>query len=141
MLALTIWQPMAWAISAGHKRIENRTWVRPHLVDPQLAIHAGKEWHAPHAEQMRELLGIDVPPRAHAQHGAVIAVARVAGFVHKDSKQKNAAKYIADPFFSGPYGWVLTDVVALPKPVLCKGRQGLWTLPVGAQAEVVAQLS
>lgn len=30
------------------------------------------------------------------------------------------------PWFSGPYGWLLVDVVAFPEPVPAKGAMGLW---------------
>ena len=40
MYALTIHQPWAWAIMAGIKRVENRTWRTSHRGP--LVIHAGK---------------------------------------------------------------------------------------------------
>lgn len=140
MMALTIWQPMAWAIAEGHKRIENRTWIRPRLIGQLMAIHAGEKWHEEHAEQMRDLLGLAVPTKVELVHGAVIAVVTVRGFVHEDDTQANAKRYQASNFFSGPYGWILSKAKKLNKPVPCKGRQGLWTLPVGVCAEVEAQL-
>lgn len=40
-----------------------------------------------------------------------------------------------DPWFCGPVGWYLRDVVAI-KPVPCKGAQGLWSLPPEVLADV-----
>ena len=33
-----------------------------------------------------------------------------------------------DPYFAGPYGWVLSHVEALTLPVFCPGRQGVWRM-------------
>lgn len=41
-MAITLWQPWAWAISDYTKRIENRTWAPPNWRKGQtMAIHAG----------------------------------------------------------------------------------------------------
>src|SRR5690606_7103750 len=32
-------------------------------------------------------------------------------------------------WFVGPFGWQLTDPVAPPEPVPCRGAQGLWRVP------------
>lgn len=39
----------------------------------------------------------------------------------------------------GRYGWVLRNVRALPEPVPCRGRHGLWTPPADVLAQVEAQ--
>lgn len=44
MKALSILQPWAWLITAGHKDIENRRWWTNYR-GPFL-IHAGKKWGA-----------------------------------------------------------------------------------------------
>lgn len=44
-------------------------------------------------------------------------------------------------WFFGPVGYVLRDVIALPKPIQCRGYQGFWTLPEEISAAVSAQLS
>lgn len=125
---LTLWQPMAWAVAAGHKPIENRPW-RPYRDVTHVAIHAGQRWHRIHEMQIRRLLGIDVPKQAH-RHGCIIAVARIAGVVTKSDS----------PWFSGPYGWVLDEVVALDDPVPCKGSLGLWRLPIIESVKMEKQL-
>ena len=35
----------------------------------------------------------------------------------------------------------LTDVIALPEPVPCRGAQGLWTLPADVESAVLAQIA
>lgn len=42
-------------------------------------------------------------------------------------------------FHDGRYGWVLRNVRALPEPVPCRGRHGLWTPPADVLAQVEAQ--
>ena len=44
MKAVTIWQPWAWAIAAGHKPVVNRTWSPLGRIQwgERIAIHAAK---------------------------------------------------------------------------------------------------
>ena len=114
---LTLWQPMGWAIAAGHKPIENRP-RKPYRGVTHLAIHAGAKFHAPHAEQIRDYLGIEVPPRGELVHGAIICVVRLTGYVTESES----------PWYSGPFGWTLADVKPLPVPIVRKGALGLWRL-------------
>ena len=114
---LTLWQPMAWAVKAGHKDIENRTWP-PRGGVTHLAIHAGAKYHKPHADQIREILGLDVPTRSEAIQGAIIAVAKVVGCVEESTSR----------WFSGPFGWVLDEVQPLKRVIRRGGMLGLWKL-------------
>lgn len=130
---LTLWQPMAWAISdlkePQAKRIENRPW-QPWAGVTHVAIHAGSKYHRPHAEQIAEAFGIEVPRKL--PHGVVLCVARIDGV---------ADPTCSDPWFCGPgvdgdpnYGWRLADVVRLPSPLPCRGALGLWRLPSTIEA-------
>ena len=125
MRALTLWQPMAWAISDYTKRIENRPW-KPwaSVVGKRIAIHAGKRYHREHAEQIEAVFGIKVPPKSELPLGAIVATA-VVGVVH-DERSMVA---VDDPWYSGPFGWALEDVVKLREPIIINGAQGLWRLP------------
>lgn len=152
ILALTILQPWATLIAQGPKRVENRTWAPRGLkVGDYLALHAGvfsprlaDHWN--YALDLAEFHGIldEVPLlkqwndvingelgrlyRARCKrflqgavpHGAVIGVARLAG-VERETPA-------SDPWWCGPVGWRLTDVVGI-EPVPCSGAQGLWELP------------
>lgn len=126
---LTLWQPMAWAISDLDKRIENRPW-KPWAGVTHVAIHAGLTYHRPHAEQIAEVFGIEVPKRSDLPKGAIVAVARLAGCVEESD----------DPWFSGPFGWVLDDVVKLPEPIPIKGAMGLWHLPRDIRPQLTPHL-
>ena len=112
--ALSIRQPWAWAIAAGHKRVENRSWSTSYRG--KLAIHASRVVETEAFRHIEQLAGAAVPFRLAT--GAIVAVAHLVEVVTTSS----------DPWFHGPYGFLLTDVVAIP-PVPCVGRQQLFKLP------------
>jgi hypothetical protein len=130
MMALTLWQPWAWAISDHTKRIENRTWRPPPHREPELlAIHAGTTFDEEAAQGIEEDFGVRIP-RPCVQK-AVVAVARYGGVVTRSS----------DPWFVGPFGWVLEDVVKLDIPIGCRGAQGLWDLPGDVERAVMREVA
>jgi hypothetical protein len=143
--ALTLTQPWAWAISHGSKRIENREWDAPWLVGRYLAIHAGKTYDAEAAADLAsrfvELGPISMPPAKDLiTLGAIVAVARVARFIHGVQGSLGyevppGDPLVESPWFAGPIGWVLEDVTAID-PVPCRGYQRIWTVP-GALADEV----
>lgn len=130
MYALTVKQPWAWAIAkrAGDERfkgIENRTWNPPRPAIGQLiAIHAGKSTDSREGilacgEILRKLgftLPVNDRHEAFDNKGCIIAVARLVGTVTADYyMQTNTPR---DPWFFGPIGWQLEDVVAID-PIPC----------------------
>lgn len=129
--ALTLHQPWAFAICHLGKRVENRTWAPSIPIGTRIAIHAGAAYdHAGALAIAARFCEGQPPPRTLAQM-AIVAVATLKG-ITSDSQ---------DPWFCGPVGWLLGDVVTLPKPVPCKGRQGLWTVPEVEAAEVWRQVA
>lgn len=151
ILALTIIQPWAELIVRGPKRYENRTWEPPRtLVGGYLAIHAGKavdgdSWggaidtarDAHLVATLPVLAGLMALPapepgdrfarqreRRYVEracpYSAIVGVARLAGVAR-------AMPVPHDPWWFGPVGWRLDDVVAFD-PVPCRGAQGLWSL-------------
>lgn len=124
MKALTIKQPWAHAIVAGHKRIENRVW-RTHYRGP-LAIHAGKakdllDAHYPAAWQQQ--YGTPWPPLTALRFGAVIGVVELVDVVPLADLPEDIASHV---FAEGPYCWILAN----PRPcapIRCPGNQQLWT--------------
>lgn len=134
MKALTIHQPWAWAIVAGHKKIENRTWRPPlRLIGKRIAIHAGKKRPCPNAQQaVRELAGPESMPN-DLPLGVVVGHVLLTGFaaplwnvVHHPDPFLTLSAVQDDPWFIGPIAWLLDEAVALDQPVPAKGRQGLW---------------
>ncbi len=117
---LTILQPWAAAIVWGNKRIENRDWrVSNKLIGEFIAIHAGKKmdnrWETDHF--IWDVMNCEFG-RGQVVMGAIIGVAVLDGFTEASD----------DPWFFGKWGWKLRDVVPI-KPVPCRGKQGLWSLP------------
>lgn len=128
MKALTVWHPWAWAIAAGHKTIENRGWQptgKRRDPNERFALHAGLRYDPGANDQIRAL-GIEPPPREVLAFGAVIATFQIRGVVEASE----------DPWFFGPYGWLLADVLALPSPVQARGALGLWRLTEPTAASV-----
>ena len=118
MKALTIKQPWVHAILHEGKNIENRSWQRS--FRGWLAIHAS-------AQPRRDA---DYPRRHHVpdlntlDYSAICGVALVVDIV-----TKSRSRWFWRPDDgSTNYGWVLADVIALKKPIPCKGALGLWEL-------------
>lgn len=131
MKAVTIRQPFAWAIAAGFKDIENRSWAPRVEPGELIAIHAAVA--APDAddvERVQELVRRHTTVPEQYDCGAVVAVARIAKVV---TSSRSA-------WFSGPLGWVLQDISSLAEPIECKGQLGLWNLTAGVEARLKRQL-
>lgn len=153
MRALTLIQPWAHAIvrlpDAQAKRVENRTWPPPEtLLGRRFAIHAGKAWD--NAAHLCWPEGLPPPERHECTRGAIVGVATLLGWldfrnypvgevrsVGLDSKER-ARHLDADPWWNGPVGWLLGDVVSLMTPVPCRGALGLWELPSAVEQRVFA---
>ena len=76
--AITIRQPWAWLIAAGHKTVENRTWTTKHRGP--LLIHAGLSLDD-EGYRAAERLGIVVPDVAR---GAVVGIVDLIGIDRSD---------------------------------------------------------
>lgn len=170
MRALSIWRPWIWCIvecpaasGPGPKRVENRGWPPPSTIlgaEP-IALHAAKNFdHG--APPFARRLGVEIPhllalaprepggvPRPVHPEGVIVGVARVTGWVNGAPGQvesfagmsrARAETVAASPWFFGPYGWVLEDVVALPQPVPHRGAQGLWVVQAAAARDVLEQV-
>ncbi len=144
MKTLTLWNPWAWCVCHG-KDVENRNWSPlSYGLAPGprswFAIHASvrkplkRDMAA--ARELAELaLGVEASralPWDDMPSGAVVAVARLAGIC---GQGECSSVWRTDT----AYGWRLADVVALPTPVPCKGKQKLWSLYGDVLAEVAHQ--
>lgn len=117
MKAIVIQQPWAWAIMAGHKKIENRTWTTGHRGD--LLIVAGKSTArlASGTEFLRQL-GITVP--GNLTYGAAIGIVSLADISPVADCDRD------DPFAEGPWCWILRRPRRLSPPVPVRGQMGLF---------------
>jgi len=139
------------------KPVENRGWPVPRKhLGATIAIHAGKHYSEDGRRFCKrvgfELLRVGDSERWRA--GRVVGTVRVVGCIQ--AREHSDPDIAASPkimfglggvhvdfdavWFFGPYGWLFDSAVALPRPVECRGRQGLWTLPATVDAEVRRQL-
>lgn len=133
---------------AIHKRVENRSWIpQSVLMRVLFAIHAGVsmdwfrfgDWPI---ELPRRAKHNDVPQMAF---GAVVGVAEIVQCFHVNQIRTGQvpAEYqwlCEHKHVSGPYCFVLDNVVALPEPVPCVGKQKFFTLPSTVEARVLEQI-
>lgn len=130
LLALTLHRPWSLLMARGIKTIENRKWSPgPRLQAGEwFALHAGKTWD-PECIPTAQRLGvpIEIFKSGNVHESAIVAVARFKRVVTEST----------DPWFWGPFGWVLDPIVEL-SPIACQGAQGLWVVPADVAAQVRA---
>lgn len=142
MKALTLHAPWAHAVAWLGKDIENRSWRPPaSVIGTRIAIHAGAtkteaEWSRVHEAWRRSGLAVDDDEAIAISALVCTAVVKSVLDTRIDKGSvamlhSEAAAIVDSPWFIGPVAWKLTDVRRLDKPIPCKGRLGLWTLPEG----------
>ena len=129
--ALTIRQPWAWAVVAGHKDVENRSWSTP--FRGTIAIHAGyaedlEAYADLVAERGRELA---IPAYEQMTRGAIVGVVDLVDCVERHTSS----------WFGGPYGFVLANARMLDRPIECRGQLGLWELSSELADEIRAAIA
>lgn len=133
MKALTIDALWAWAILAGHKRIENRSWTTP--FRGRLAIHAGKSsCRDGDAYRLFDRLEITPPDAELLQdlRGRLLGTVELFDVLAYDSQATGPAAELAhDPFATGPWCWKLRHPVWLQEPIPIVGNLRLWDWPAG----------
>lgn len=136
--ALTVMNPWGALITHGTKRIENRSWEPPTSLT-RFLVHAGKGWDAGAGR-------IILDNAATVDKGttsAIVAVADLDRICNISRRLDHIGCGCGEWSMPGQYHWVLTNVIVLPDPVLCSGRQKLWwpdPKVVAAVAEQVATL-
>lgn len=126
MKSLTVHQPYAWAIVAGVKRLENRSW--PTSYRGPVAIHAGKSTltAGDDGEWDREVM-TGMPHVGSLPYGAFIGTAVLIDCLPvEEAERRYPDQY---DFASGPWCWVFADPLPLPKPIAANGMLGLFTAP------------
>ena len=117
---LTVKQPHAWAIIAGLKDVENRTWRLPLPMGSTLAIHAG-------VKPAEAGFPVPVEPPAELIRGAVI------GFVDviddhdwtDCTRLGSTGRRFCSPWAAPHHRhWVLDNARPLNEPIPARGR--LW---------------
>lgn len=153
MKAITLRHPWPFAIINLGKRIENRTWAPSLRIGEKFAIHGGKfpvqpdgmckgaanlEYFQEIEDTVKDMKNeglldgvLKVSISMLLRNVGICAVATFGGTVRESDS----------PWFCGPVGWVMTDVLVLPEPVPCRGAQGLWEVPGDGLAKMRAQFA
>lgn len=121
---LALMQPWAWLILYAGKRIENRTWGTRY--QGELVLLASKKMDPEFDWSLFTRLGIDAPNDFST--GGIVGICKLA-YVVKNS---------IDPWFVGPYGFVLRDVRPV-EFVSYPGSLGLFGVPKELVREVVRE--
>jgi hypothetical protein len=151
MRGLTLTRPWPWAIlelpPELAKRIENRPTRFPqHLLNTEIALHAGKTYDEDAFYSIREIAHVCPPSNPDCPTG-IVGVCRVVGWMRKDTPQQLRGMLGPrvpagqDRWFFGPCGWLLEDVRKLAHPIPCRGMQGLWPVPEAVEQEIRRQLA
>jgi len=117
MLAMSVCNPWAWAILAGLKHVENRSWPTSHRGP--LAIHAARTVDPVSAWPD----GSPVPAEALAPGGVIVGVVDLVDCV---GARRGAVDPWAEP--SG-YWWLVTNPRRLREPIPWRGQLGLFDVP------------
>jgi hypothetical protein len=120
---LTICQPWAWAIMAGHKRCENREWNTKYRGP--LGIHAGKSkaWIEA-GEEFILSQGFLVPP--DLPYGFLLGYVDLIDVVRPAVARD---KYHCGEWASGPWCFILANPRPLENPIALRGQMGLFSAP------------
>lgn len=116
MKALSLRQPMAWAIFHG-KDVENRTWATK--FRGRIYLHASKRFDLEHylwIAERENRLELQLPQREDFIHGAIIGEVDVVDCVTNHGSR----------WFFGPYAFVLANPVLYETPIPCKGSLGFF---------------
>ena len=132
MRAFTVHPGWAWAICAGVKKQEWRTFL-PNPREGVCAVHCSKnlgkgEWER-EAELVKKWWGRKLPSREELLAnwcGKVVAVVKYAA---------NEADWEEDA-----YGWRLSGVKKLKTRIVCKGALKLWKMDAALSKKVLSQL-
>jgi hypothetical protein len=136
--ALTLIRPWSDAIVCGPKRIENRGWLPPlNLIGTHIALHAGAKyddhvswpqgWYPPGPSPLG-IVGVARLAAVRDARRGIIHVPSVGpALTNAEIERFNDME--SDPWWVGPVGFFLTEVIALPDAVECKGALGLWRVP------------
>jgi hypothetical protein len=130
--ALTLYQPDAWLVVEGHRRLINTKWRPPReLIGGFLAIHVAlrpergelRKFEARTAHMRREL-GCDIPPAHRMPWGAIIGMVKVSGLLEAEPPAEELRRW-----WKGPLGWVVDEPVPVLPPIPCTGTKVLWSVP------------
>ena len=126
--ALSVRQPWAWCIVQGYKPLENRSRKTKHRGP--LLIHGSLKFDDEGYAWIKDMFPLlPLPAKEDFQRGGIVGAVMLHACVEKpfiEALKRDGRKKEWTNWFSGPYGWLLTDARTLPfKP--CKGMLGIFT--------------
>lgn len=131
--------PRMFLLDDQPKRIENRDWPAPkHMLGQLIALHGGTLPKASNSAYMAEIRGAldwvsdifsDADPADILTDEQLVSEFCVGG-IYGVARLAEVVTASDDPWFTGPYGWVLIDFVAINPPVIDndKNHRGLWQI-------------
>jgi hypothetical protein len=125
---LTVKQPHAWAIVAGRKDVENRTWPFRLALGTTIGIHAGVK-----VDPRGLRVPLDVPH--DLVHGAVVGFVDVVGD-HADDDCPGCSPWAAPAHRH----WRLANARRLMTPVPTRGSLWLFRPPADVLSTLLAEL-
>lgn len=139
MRCLSVKQPWTWAIAAGHKRFENRSWrtVRRGWV----WLHASKTKVSGLATSLELPLGRPRPPEGEElAYGAIVGAMKIVNCLSNVDAMRIAQphEYI---YIEGPWCLLVSEVVRFDKPVVWRGALGFFEGPAKGSTEYERCLS
>ena len=155
--AISLLQPWAWLVAAGHKQIETRSWYTAHRGE--LAIHAsgGRRGDIrrlceqdPFIRAVLAEAGLryDTLPRGGIVGACgvvgveqMVEQAGVATFDLRDSRRLGERERAFGEYAPGRFAWLLQDARALPDLIPCPGRLQLWTMAASVREQLGQALS
>lgn len=121
-VALSLKQPWLFAVTDLGKDVENRTWRLPaHCTGVRVLLHASKADDPDGVDIIEHITNTDnCVPRDLPRQAIVASAIFVRDITRSDSK-----------WFFGPHGWVIRDVIKLPRPAPYPGKLNFWRVPSG----------
>lgn len=160
MKCLTLTQPMASLVVLGAKTIETRDWVTHYTG--RIAIQAAKTFPRdaiervmmhPYQETLKSALGVTgFVSASHLPRAAIIGTVELTKCFACDDETEakiraRSARGALPPFeaefgnyAAGRSGFVFANPRALPYPIPCKGKLGLWNMEPALEAAVLRAL-
>ena len=136
MKALSIRQPLAWAILHAGKDVENRDWQRSPglvaqaraLIGQRIAIHASRTFNIDDCFIVREIGGAMPPLVTSLPVGGIVGTARLVS-VLRPGEHKSPWRAL------GQWGLVLAEPFAHDLAPL-RGQQGFFDVPADLKVKL-----
>lgn len=130
--ALTVKQPLAWAIIAGHKDVENRSWRFPQPLGSTIAVHAG--------QKLVDHLPVTVSIPEDFPRGAIVGFADVVDDHHADECVTASGALCSPWAYPDARHWALRNARPLGEPIPTRGYLWLFVPPPDVTARLTAAL-